>query len=784
MQEKENTLNNINKVSLSGISRLFFIFGISLLIIQFLWIPALAQTMEYHDGYNIIYHDDGSKDIINGALNFLRYDGVWRPIDELNINNGSWPYKISGNATTTDFIVDDTTLSIPKANTEFELKPNSISYELKYSKSELQGKGISQNSNRGSIDLPYKLKSRKPKTKYEDKHNIKYGRFHFKAGTEDIVVHDDTPRDYIEDGKVFQDVTYLFQPDYEFKIENGAIRLVFNNNALDKLTGNVIVEIRTWDIIGTNNWGENVAFSQTTDVKATGNAELKQTVTDYALYTRFDEGNGKIIHNENILNRPLGDLLGAAGSGTYTKGKYGNAIYFNGIDNKILFNDHADFRLPGDFTISYYLKLAKGVSNEDSDILRKGSTATAKPASWYKVELTNNIMHGSITKDGAKAVESYDTQERRDDSWHFVAYTRGGNTCSLIVDGVTVKSNTCPTNAINSALLSIGAKDTYVQTTGLDFTRGTIDEVRIFNRKLSDSELTSIRNNAHITAGTVTRSLSSVIKTGEEIKELGCFGTWDSSITKVDVMASADNRNWNLIKSNAAPNVNYPVNTGNNYKYSRCSLSTTDPSQTPVIQSIRANIGPKGSTSSNPIAEAGGPYSGTPGVLIKFIGSASGGSAPYSYSWNFGDGGTSSLANPTHAYTSPGSYSASLTVKDNAGITSSPDIATVSVASTNVAGSISGFKINDINGNGRWDIGESGIPGWKIKLVSKNKKIKKEILTDAFGSYTFDNLPAGKYTVKEEKRKSWKHTSSTSRKITLKNGMKSINNNFTNRKKR
>ncbi|HMB45596.1 MAG TPA: PKD domain-containing protein [Candidatus Methanoperedens sp.] len=781
MQEKENKFNNINKVSLTGISRLFFVWGISLLFIQFLWIPALAQNAEYQDGYNLIYYDNGSKEVINGALNFLRYDGAWRPNEELNISNGSWPYLYSQNTTSANFKVDDTTLSIPKANTVFKTNLNSISYELKYTKSELQGKGISINKNSEFIDIPFHLKSRKPKKEFKDRNNIKYGRFHFKAGMEHIVVHDDTPRDYIEDGKVFQDVTYLFQPDYEFKIENGTIQLVFNNNSLDKLTGNVIVEIRTWDIIGANNWGGNVTFSQTTDVKATGNAELKQTVADYSLYTRFDEGKGKTIHNENPLNVRLGDLLGAVGTGTYTAGKYGQAIYFNGIDNKILFKDDPAFRLAGDFTISYYIKLTSDVSNVDSDITRKGSTATANPDSWWKMELTNNLMHGSVTKNGATAVESYDTVDRRDGNWHFVAYTRGGTTCSLIVDGTTVKTTSnCPTNAVNTALLSIGAKDTYVQTTGLDFTRGSIDEVRIFNRKLSASELTAIQNNAHNTAGTITRNLVSLIKTGEEIKELGCYGTWDSSITKVDVMASADNSNWNMIKSIAAPNVNYPVNAGNNYKYSRCSLSTTDSSNTPIIQSIRANIGPKG---ANPIiAEAGGPYSGTPGVLINFIGSASGGSAPYLYKWNFGDGGTSSLANPAHAYTTPGPYTATLTVKDNAGITSSPDTAPVSVASLNVAGSISGYKINDINGNGKWNAGESGISGWKIKLVGKN--IKKEILTDALGFYIFDNLPAGKYTVSEENKKGWKHTSSTSRKIKLKNGMKSINNIFTNKMKK
>jgi serralysin len=40
-----------------------------------------------------------------------------------------------------------------------------------------------------------------------------------------------------------------------------------------------------------------------------------------------------------------------------------------------------------------------------------------------------------------------------------------------------------------------------------------------------------------------------------------------------------------------------------------------------------------------------------------------------SYSWNFGDGGTSTLANPSHTYNSAGTYTATLTVADNLGAT-------------------------------------------------------------------------------------------------------------------
>src|SRR3989304_3255031 len=34
--------------------------------------------------------------------------------------------------------------------------------------------------------------------------------------------------------------------------------------------------------------------------------------------------------------------------------------------------------------------------------------------------------------------------------------------------------------------------------------------------------------------------------------------------------------------------------------------------------------------------------------------------------------------------------------------------------------SISGYKINDTNGNGKWDVGEKGISGWTIEIMGKD----------------------------------------------------------------
>ena len=44
------------------------------------------------------------------------------------------------------------------------------------------------------------------------------------------------------------------------------------------------------------------------------------------------------------------------------------------------------------------------------------------------------------------------------------------------------------------------------------------------------------------------------------------------------------------------------------------------------------------------------------------------------WSWDFGDGGTSTAQNPTHTYATPGTYSVTLTVRRTSGNTLSMSI--------------------------------------------------------------------------------------------------------------
>src|SRR5438445_3136620 len=58
------------------------------------------------------------------------------------------------------------------------------------------------------------------------------------------------------------------------------------------------------------------------------------------------------------------------------------------------------------------------------------------------------------------------------------------------------------------------------------------------------------------------------------------------------------------------------------------------------------------------------PSSGQTGQSISFSASAVGGTAPYSYTWNFGDGSTDIGATPSHTYSSSGTFDVTVTVTD------------------------------------------------------------------------------------------------------------------------
>jgi hypothetical protein len=79
------------------------------------------------------------------------------------------------------------------------------------------------------------------------------------------------------------------------------------------------------------------------------------------------------------------------------------------------------------------------------------------------------------------------------------------------------------------------------------------------------------------------------------------------------------------------------------------------------------------------------PLSGTTPLIVSFDGSGSTGpNTLVSWNWNFGDGSAGTGVQTMHTYTSPGTYTASLIVTDNLGVSSLPRNVSIAVSAATV----------------------------------------------------------------------------------------------------
>jgi PKD repeat protein len=100
-----------------------------------------------------------------------------------------------------------------------------------------------------------------------------------------------------------------------------------------------------------------------------------------------------------------------------------------------------------------------------------------------------------------------------------------------------------------------------------------------------------------------------------------------------------------------------------------------------------------------------------------------------SWNWNFGDGGTSTLQNPSHTYTAGGTYNVSLTVSDGVNNKTETKNAYITVAGGSATSTLTGKVTDALTGD--------PIPNALVSVAGLSD------YTDANGDYTITNIPAG-----------------------------------------
>ena len=239
---------------------------------------------------------------------------------------------------------------------------------------------------------------------------------------------------------------------------------------------------------------------------------------------------------ENNADDSLGTNNGKLKNGVaFASGKTGQAFSFDGIDDYVLIPDSTDaedvsFDFIHDFTISFWVKLPSDISTDAaySIVSKRKSSDYTTPfnVGFRNGALTFTVGGGALTtsSNGNPLTGTYNFLKGNSTlplgEWVLVDAVMQGNMMKLYVNGVSVGSRTYSGKrweSNNTSPLMLGVYPPVV-TGNRNYLKGYLDEVKIYNRALSDSEIASTPGLAP------TASCTDGVKNGDET-DVDCGGS-------------------------------------------------------------------------------------------------------------------------------------------------------------------------------------------------------------------------------------------------------------------
>jgi Concanavalin A-like lectin/glucanases superfamily/Bacterial Ig-like domain/Bacterial Ig domain len=186
----------------------------------------------------------------------------------------------------------------------------------------------------------------------------------------------------------------------------------------------------------------------------------------------FDEGSGTLLHDTSGNGH-----TGAIANATWTAGRHGSALSFNGTDAHVDLGALGTFYQQG-FTLEAWVQKA---TSTRKDVGIVGSWAGSGPMLWVdhlagNYQLTLGSSLSSYLDSGESPLEGV---------WQHLAATFDGTAARFYIDGVEVASRLVSSGIGSSNAWRVGA---YGGVAG-NFFDGLIDDVRIYSRALTAAEV-------------------------------------------------------------------------------------------------------------------------------------------------------------------------------------------------------------------------------------------------------------------------------------------------------
>ena len=376
-------------------------------------------------------------------------------------------------------------------------------------------------------------------------------------------------------------------------------------------------------------------------------------------------------------------------------GKFSEAAVFNGSSSKIV----TGLTLPADSSMSFSLWFKTSTTGVDQQLFGEAdsnfSNLSIRIGLWF-MQSNNNIRvwiaNGSSQWYTTLAGVSY-----LDGNWHNFVLSINGTSVKLYADGASTPIlDTTSSVAFGTAgvtPLTIGAPGSAWAASY--FWTGDIDQVRIFNKEISSSEVTTLYNETKNTTNTL-----------QILGDTSCIATYTFDGSSTDLSGNYSGTDTNILYKYDGTPTNVDFGVGGKSLYSARFNGSSSRIALPKLTGLTADVSVSGwvnlgnTTTSNRIrfieinTDANG-YAGTLSIYYK----------PSNGEWQARSGnGTSSNSNVlTHTYTLTQStwYHVCFTRDDSTNVTkfyingSLQDTETVSVSSSYPSGATG--VIGDLN---------------------------------------------------------------------------------------
>ncbi|WP_406334487.1 exo-alpha-sialidase [Streptomyces sp. NBC_00203] len=179
------------------------------------------------------------------------------------------------------------------------------------------------------------------------------------------------------------------------------------------------------------------------------------------------------------------------GGAQETDGVSGGALAFDGADDAVRLPYQDQLPLgTKDFTASLWFRYT--ATTGEQPLLWMGGIGTSQPQVWLRGEPASNRITGLITtRNGAAAPTSASVRTSgayNDGQWHHLALRRGGGQLTLFVDGTTVSTADVPGSVSRNSPFGVHIGQ---RLDSRAYFTGAIDDVRVYDRALSDEELSA-----------------------------------------------------------------------------------------------------------------------------------------------------------------------------------------------------------------------------------------------------------------------------------------------------